>query len=550
MSQSPSSMSSSSSSIESSHSIGNNEGQPNHDENHGDHVGQMLGNVSDDSEEGEGEEAAQQQQHEEVAVAAMDDASSDSPATSSDEEMPMEQRQQKQRDAEGTEVRGEGNNVDAEEDDEGQIGRRKAQLQRNEEEEEDDMDEIFARDDDEMHGIGGEEEGEEGTQSTSQRDAEGEEEQHQRQMDTTLGEDDEEEEGEEEENAGPTRIDMEVARCRANLGEEGPYFVKMPNFLNVVSKKFDPETYEDEVEEDDALDEEGRRTRLKVKVSRLNNGDETKKYDNGNTIRWRIVRDSQWEEKRESNAKIVRWSDGRWANISCPSILGKEIFEIEKQRLMDNNHLYTRQGTALQAQALFREKLIFRPHSTETMTHRKMTMNMAEKTNKAQKVKTKGTHPDGGGKVAGRGASRGAAATDQRTAAHGRTNAGLPGGIRVGRGRRVVGGHKTALPTRAVQRRGGHDGGATGRRSMAGGRGGSSDESAEEEERDRRARKAINEAKIYSDDEEEVGGASVTGQTNGDGAGDDSDAEPTHNTNSSRHQPQQKKKIVIDEDDE
>lgn len=93
---------------------------------------------------------------------------------------------------------------------------------------------------------------------------------------TKISSDDEEEE---EENAGPTRIDMEVARCRANLGEEGPYFVKMPNFLNVVSKKFDPETYEDEVEEDDALDEEGRRTRLKVKVSQLNNGAGTKKFD-------------------------------------------------------------------------------------------------------------------------------------------------------------------------------------------------------------------------------------------------------------------------------
>ncbi|KAL3085263.1 hypothetical protein niasHS_010332 [Heterodera schachtii] len=535
-------MSSSSSSIESSHSVGNNEGQPNHDESHGDHVGQMLGNVSDDSEEGEGEEAAQQQ-HEEVAVAAMDDASSDSPATSSDEEMPMEQRQQKQRDAEGTEVRGGGNNVDAEEDDEGQIGRRKAQLQRDEEEE-DDLDEIFARDDDdEMHGILGEEEGEGGTQSTSQRDAEGEEEQHQRQMDTTLGEDDEEEEGEEEENAGPTRIDMEVARCRANLGEEGPYFVKMPNFLNVVSKKFDPETYEDEVEEDDALDEEGRRTRLKVKME--------------NTIRWRIVRDSQGEEKRESNAKIVRWSDG-----SMSLYLGKEIFEIEKQRLMDNNHLYTRQGTALQAQALFREKLIFRPHSTETMTHRKMTMNMAEKTNKAQKVKVLaqvGDNPEAERRELIRTEEEKLRAAARREAQQRRIRerprmAGLTPGFLEGY-ESDEGGESLAAIKRRYQHApysagGGHDGGATGRRSMAGGRGGSSDESAEEEERDRRARKAINEAKIYSDDEEEVGGASGTGQTNGDGAGDDSDAEPTHNTNSSRHQPQQKKKIVIDEDDE
>jgi RNA polymerase-associated protein LEO1 len=77
--------------------------------------------------------------------------------------------------------------------------------------------------------------------------------------------------------------------------------------------------------------------------------------------------------------------------------LGNEIFEMDKQRIMDFNHLYIRQGSALQAQSIFGEKLIFRPHSTETLTHRKMTMNMAEKTNKAQKVRilaNVGDNPD------------------------------------------------------------------------------------------------------------------------------------------------------------
>ena len=56
-----------------------------------------------------------------------------------------------------------------------------------------------------------------------------------------------------------------MARCRPDLGTSGPLFVKFPNFLSVDTKPFDPETYEDEVEDDDILDDEGR-SRLKLKV--------------------------------------------------------------------------------------------------------------------------------------------------------------------------------------------------------------------------------------------------------------------------------------------
>ncbi|CAK5064705.1 unnamed protein product [Meloidogyne enterolobii] len=104
------------------------------------------------------------------------------------------------------------------------------------------------------------------------------------------------EEQEEEVDTGPTKIDLNMARCKVDLGEEGPYFVKLPNFLSIETKPFDPETYDDEIEEDETLDDDGR-TRLKLKLE--------------NTIRWRTVRDEQGNEKRESNAKIVRWSDGR-----------------------------------------------------------------------------------------------------------------------------------------------------------------------------------------------------------------------------------------------
>ena len=71
------------------------------------------------------------------------------------------------------------------------------------------------------------------------------------------------EEGEEEEEE-ETRIDVTIPYCRFSLGSE-LYFVKMPNFLSIERKPFDPALSEDEMEEDEVLDEEGR-ARLKLKV--------------------------------------------------------------------------------------------------------------------------------------------------------------------------------------------------------------------------------------------------------------------------------------------
>ncbi|KAI1719081.1 leo1-like protein domain-containing protein [Ditylenchus destructor] len=178
---------------------------------------------------------------------------------------------------------------------------------------------------------------------------------------------DPEEEAMEEEDAAPTLIDLEMARCRADLGTEGSLFVKFPNFLSVDTKPFDPETYEDEMEDDEVLDEEGR-TRLKLKIE--------------NTVRWRLRKDEHGNDVKESNAKFVKWSDG-----SMSLFLGNEMFDVERQKIMDHNHLFIRQGGGLLAQSVFTEKLVFRPHSTETLTHRKVTLSMADKSSKTQKVK-------------------------------------------------------------------------------------------------------------------------------------------------------------------
>lgn len=53
-------------------------------------------------------------------------------------------------------------------------------------------------------------------------------------------------------------------------------------------------------------------------------------------------------------------------------VLGAEVFDIQVQSMATNNHLYIRQGQGLMAQAIFDKKLQFRPHSTDSKTHRKV----------------------------------------------------------------------------------------------------------------------------------------------------------------------------------
>lgn len=188
------------------------------------------------------------------------------------------------------------------------------------------------------------------------------------------------EEEEEIEEPQETLIEVEIPRIITNLGKT-IHYVKLPNFLSVETRPYDPTSYEDEIDEDEVLDEEGR-ARLKLKVE--------------NAIRWRKVKDADGNDvldelgapKKESNARIVRWSDG-----SMSLHLGKEIFDVHTMPIQgDFNHLFVRQGTGLQGQSVFRTKVAFRPHSTESFTHRKMTLSLADRSTKTQKVKVLPIH--------------------------------------------------------------------------------------------------------------------------------------------------------------
>ncbi|KJH43069.1 Leo1-like protein [Dictyocaulus viviparus] len=149
--------------------------------------------------------------------------------------------------------------------------------------------------------------------------------------------------------------------------EMPPTIIEIPNFFSVALRPFDPQTYEED-EDDDQVDDDGR-NRLKLKAE--------------NTIRWRFAQDEAGNIVKESNSKIVKWSDG-----SMSMVIGKEVFDVESVPIYGNmQHLFVRQGTSLVAQKIFDRKLIFRPHSTDSETHRKVTMNMAERTRKSGQVR-------------------------------------------------------------------------------------------------------------------------------------------------------------------
>ena len=117
-------------------------------------------------------------------------------------------------------------------------------------------------------------------------------------------------------------------------------------------RPFDASLYEDEMEEEGELLDEDGRARLKLKVE--------------NTIRWRKKINEEGTEEKESNARIVQWTDGRFVgdeyipnnaqlstthtlSLSSMSLyLGSEIFDIHKQPLQGEfSHLFVRQGTTI-----------------------------------------------------------------------------------------------------------------------------------------------------------------------------------------------------------
>lgn len=164
----------------------------------------------------------------------------------------------------------------------------------------------------------------------------------------------------------PIKYQMDLPPARPNLGSKR-YYVRLPNFLSIGTHEYHPDHYDDEIDDDELRDAEGR-AKLKLRVE--------------NTIRWRRTPKDDGTEQVESNAKIVEWSDG-----TMSLYLGSEIFDINEKSFGEHSHLFASMGSGLQAQDIFHSKLSIRPNSTESFTHRKLTLSLADRSQKTQKIR-------------------------------------------------------------------------------------------------------------------------------------------------------------------
>ena len=141
--------------------------------------------------------------------------------------------------------------------------------------------------------------------------------------------------------------------------------VRLTNVVGVETEPFDPETYVEQ--EDTYVDAEGKK-RIQTPFQ--------------NIIRWRKVIDPETgkpvidprtgEDKVESNARFVKWSDG-----STQLLIGAEAFNVTEQDLSDrHDYLFARHENCkglMQGQKKISGKMAFTPANLESATHKRLT---------------------------------------------------------------------------------------------------------------------------------------------------------------------------------
>ncbi|KAJ3233839.1 hypothetical protein HDU81_001959 [Chytriomyces hyalinus] len=155
------------------------------------------------------------------------------------------------------------------------------------------------------------------------------------------------------------------------------YLGKLPTFLTVDPKPFDKAALIDSLGGESALSA--------LKKDPLAFEDKTLRLEN--TIRWRY-KDTRTMEK-DSNARIVRWSDG-----SFSLLLGEELFDCQlKSMEKDHHYLAARHagkqpttgsnslisGSTLQIQARLKNTIMLVPSDKSGATHKRMAASIAKR---------------------------------------------------------------------------------------------------------------------------------------------------------------------------
>ncbi|KAJ7493438.1 RNA polymerase II-associated protein [Mycena galericulata] len=203
-----------------------------------------------------------------------------------------------------------------------------------------------------------------------------------------------------EEEEAPPEITVEVREAlvefpnipvpKSSKGEN--WVIRMPNFVKVDSKPFHHETYmgpeqeEDEAQQAETLREKSMSIKLKVE----------------NTMRWRWTKDAEDRDRRQSNSRIIRWSDG-----TLSLRLGRELFDINQsidtsggksfgasqpaQAGKSQGLTYIvaqhKRSQVLQSEALVTGYMSLQPTGMQSETHRMLVRAVGQKHNKVARLR-------------------------------------------------------------------------------------------------------------------------------------------------------------------
>ncbi|KAK7031394.1 Leo1-like protein-domain-containing protein [Favolaschia claudopus] len=204
-----------------------------------------------------------------------------------------------------------------------------------------------------------------------------------------------------EEEEAPPEIEVEIQEAlvefpnipmpKSSKGEN--WVIRMPNFVKVDSKPFHHETYigpeheENEAQQAETLREKSMSIKLKVE----------------NTVRWRWTKDSDGRDQRQSNSRVIRWSDG-----SLSLRLGKELFDIGRsidtsggksfgaspqpaqvRKSQGLTYLVAqhKRSQVLQSEALVTGYMTLTPTGMQSETHRMLVRAVGQKHNKVARLR-------------------------------------------------------------------------------------------------------------------------------------------------------------------
>lgn len=146
----------------------------------------------------------------------------------------------------------------------------------------------------------------------------------------------------------------ELPATETGLRDNNPNLMRIPSFMHIDIEPHDADTYTSSVDPDELSKDSEKHSTFLMQLK--------------TTVRWRITRDvSTGELFKESNARIVRWSDG-----SQTFHVGAEAFDVVQHPVAGNQHqLYIRLGNYYLPQCAIKEKLTLRPklESNFAMSH-------------------------------------------------------------------------------------------------------------------------------------------------------------------------------------